>query len=99
MTPERARFILANSNEWIGPSVEKLETPEERQEVLAFWSKMPGNTCYIDALIRIAKGIPAEFRYKGQQPFSPPVSLAPLAASRLRFSCGGTGGTSTKDKP
>lgn len=67
MTSERAKFLLANSDEYLGPSVRELETPEERQFVLDFWEKMPGSTCYIDALKRIANGIPAEFRYNSQK--------------------------------
>jgi hypothetical protein len=67
MSPERARYLLENSNEFTGPSIAKLETPEERQFVLDFWEKMPGSTCYIDAVRRIRDGIPAEHRYKGQQ--------------------------------
>lgn len=66
MTPERAQWLIANSNEWTGPSVRTLETPEERKFVLAFWEKMPGSTCYMDALGRIAKGIPSEHRYPRQ---------------------------------
>jgi hypothetical protein len=59
----RARYILDNSNEWLGPSVDTFLTAAERAYVLNFWDGMPGNTCFIDALRRIAKGIPAEFRY------------------------------------
>lgn len=66
MTPERAKEIMAGTNEWTGPSVSERLRPGEREEVLAFWNKMPGSTCFIDALNRIAKGVPAEHRYPRQ---------------------------------
>ena len=60
MTPERAREIIQTA--WdtatIGPwsdQIDKHITKEERAEVCAFWEKLPGHTCFVDALFCIAR--------------------------------------------
>ena len=55
MEPERALEILQEGNRWCNWS-EKC-TKEENQFVMDKWKTMPGNTCWYDALVRIAKGV------------------------------------------
>jgi hypothetical protein len=58
MTPERANEIIeqAQAKAKHGPwsdQLKKVMTPEEHATILAVWETMPGNTCYVDALLRI----------------------------------------------
>lgn len=56
ITAERAAGILRlaqhNHAFWEGESG---ETPEEKEYILAVWSLMPGRSCYMDAVSRIAR--------------------------------------------
>lgn len=70
MTQERAKYILANT--LFGGAFKHAFRPksamitatvypdgitiEEDQYIRLLWDKMPGNTCYYDAVVRIAKG-------------------------------------------
>lgn len=52
LSPERARQIWANRSPF-----GNLECSEfERQQIKLIWNAMPGNTCFADALLRIANG-------------------------------------------
>ena len=51
MTPERAKQILAHSNNHFGAMN---TTEEERAEVIALWDRMPDSTCFADAVAAIA---------------------------------------------
>ncbi len=58
MSPERAQEILdkARTSEGIGPWVDRLDmTPIEVEMVKAAWSKLSGNTTFVDALRAIAE--------------------------------------------
>lgn len=69
MTQERAKYIVTHPRLWGATkysfpdkwrAVEYCDpdgiTPEEDADVKALWSKMPGYTCYYDALCEIANG-------------------------------------------
>lgn len=61
MTPERAKEIIKQAQDKanVGPwsdQIEKVITKEERNEVNKVWETMPGHTCFVDALYRIANG-------------------------------------------
>ncbi len=70
MTPERARYILANTlmgsdyrfafrrkcNMVDSPIYPDGITEAEHAAVLALWDTMPGSTCYADVVRRIAHG-------------------------------------------
>ena len=60
MTPERAQKIIddARALSKCGPWSDRLDevmTTDERQEIKAVWDTMPGYTCFVDALYRIAR--------------------------------------------
>lgn len=60
MTPERAQEIVkqARDKATCGPwsdQLDKVMTKEERNEVNQVWDKMPGHTCFVDALYSIAR--------------------------------------------
>lgn len=52
MTPARAQQIWANR----APFGELEMTADERKYVRGIWVRMPGHTCFADALVRIANG-------------------------------------------
>ena len=52
MSPERAQEIWDTR----GPFGELSITPEEKAYVNGIWVRMPGHTCFADALLRIARG-------------------------------------------
>ena len=59
MPAARAREILRQAREraTCGPwsdQIDKVTTPGERAAVNAVWDEMPGHTCFVDALYRIA---------------------------------------------
>jgi hypothetical protein len=54
MTSERAYEILRLGAKWCNWG--KFCTEEENAFVMEVWDKMPGHTCWYDALVRIAKG-------------------------------------------
>jgi hypothetical protein len=61
MNAERATEIInqARARATVGPWSDQLRriiTREEFREVLAVWRQMPGTTCIVDALHKIAKG-------------------------------------------
>ena len=61
MTKERANQIIeqARNKAVFGPwcdQLDKVMLPGERAEIMAVWDTMPGHTCFVDALYRIAKG-------------------------------------------
>ena len=61
MTSERANEIIvqAKARARHGPwsdQLDKVMTPEERQEVIDLWNTMPGYTCFVHALLRIVYG-------------------------------------------
>lgn len=62
MTPERAQEIIAQARNTGGAfcmwsdNIEKVMRPGERDEVRKVWDTMPGYTCFVDALNRIAAG-------------------------------------------
>lgn len=65
MKPERAREIIqaAYDKASVGPwsdQLDKVMSKEERAEVCAVWETMPGHTCFVDAIYRIARqdGLP-----------------------------------------
>lgn len=51
MTPQRAQEIWDTR----GPFGELSITPEEKAYVSGIWVRMPGHTCFADALLRIAR--------------------------------------------
>ena len=51
MTPQRAQEIWDTR----GPFGELSITPEEKAFVSGIWVRMPGHTCFADALLRIAR--------------------------------------------
>jgi hypothetical protein len=60
MTPIRAQEIIQAAYDkcTCGPwsdQLDKVMTKEERQEVNAVWDTMPGDTCFVDAIYRIAR--------------------------------------------
>lgn len=77
MTKERALYILKNRKAYgelkfrfqvIVGNTDELSpdgiTFGEHRYIKSVWSVMPGHTCYLDAIIRIAKGkVPNEIRY------------------------------------
>jgi hypothetical protein len=61
VSPERAREIIQTARDacTCGPWVDWLDRvmgPGESDEVKAVWETMPGDTCFVDALYRIARG-------------------------------------------
>jgi hypothetical protein len=68
MTPERAKYVLANTSYGSLPMAFPRSyqpsgvihkdgiTAEEDQDIRALWKTMPGHTCYNDAVVRIARG-------------------------------------------
>jgi hypothetical protein len=61
VTPERAAQIIdqAQAKAVHGPwsdQIGKVITRQENQEILDKWETMPGNTCYVDALLRLKNG-------------------------------------------
>jgi len=55
MTPERAREVLQLGAQWSEYS--KHMTPEEIAYVREGWQRMPGFTCFYDAIVRVAKQV------------------------------------------
>jgi hypothetical protein len=60
MKPERAQEIIQAAHDTAvhGPwsdQLDKVMTKEERSEVNAVWDTMPGDTCFVDAIYRIAR--------------------------------------------
>jgi hypothetical protein len=60
MNRDRAREIIqaAYDRATIGPwsdQLDKVMTREERTEVNAVWSALPGHTCFVDAIFCIAR--------------------------------------------
>lgn len=55
MTRERAQQILDHRRSSFGAGLGPM-TEDERDQVNRLWDTMPGNTCFTDALLRIAKG-------------------------------------------
>lgn len=63
MKPERASEIIAKAKEsaTIGPwsdQINRFMTPAERRDLVTVWKTMPGNTCFVDVLQKIAKETP-----------------------------------------
>lgn len=63
MTPERAAEIIRDAKAMAdyGPWSDQLSnvmTTDERAEIIAVWKKMPGHTCFVDALHRIERETP-----------------------------------------
>lgn len=61
MTPERAQEILQQARDrgafcW-SDCLDQVMRPGERDEVRKVWDTMPGYTCFVDALNRIANGV------------------------------------------
>lgn len=61
MTQERANEIIAQAKAKAvhGPwcdQLDKVMLPGERAEIVKVWKTMPGHTCFVDALYRIARG-------------------------------------------
>ena len=54
MTKERAEEINRLGSQWSNYS--KFCTPEEDKEIRDLWLTMPGDSCWHDALLRIARG-------------------------------------------
>jgi hypothetical protein len=59
MTPERAQQIIQAAYDTCtcGPwsdQLDKVMSREERAEVNEVWETMPGDTCFVDAIYRIA---------------------------------------------
>ena len=55
MTPDRAKEIQQSQSEWpYWGNFTKFMTPDEIHEVRAFRDTLSGNTCFADALNRIA---------------------------------------------
>ena len=52
MSPERAREIWQTRS----PFCELAVTPAEREFVRGVWKLMPGQFCFVDALLAIANG-------------------------------------------
>ena len=52
MSPERAQEIWDSRGSFGELSI----TPEEQAYVNGIWARMPGHTCFADALLRIANG-------------------------------------------
>lgn len=77
MTRERAAEIiqqaqsLARHGPW-SDQLDKVMSPDERDDVLAMWKTMPGYTCFVHALFRIRDGVPPgltpEFGHEKHQP-------------------------------
>jgi hypothetical protein len=62
LTSERANEIIAQARakartfgQW-SSYLDKVMTLEERAQVTLVWETMPGHTCFVDALFRIARG-------------------------------------------
>lgn len=61
MTSERAKEIIKAAQKgavgvpWVD-RLDKIMTEAERKEVNQVWDTLPGNTCFVDALYRIANG-------------------------------------------
>jgi hypothetical protein len=53
MTPQRAKEVLELGAQWSEYS--KHMTPEEVAFVSDGWKRMPGYTCFYDALVRVAQ--------------------------------------------
>lgn len=61
MTPERANEIIKEAQSGAAGApwsdrLDKVMTKEERKEVNQVWDTLPGHTCFVDALYRIANG-------------------------------------------
>jgi len=61
MTPERAKELYRLKMwEWHGTSSQKPPFPDtteqEDKEIIELWNKLPGETCYMDALGKIMAG-------------------------------------------
>ncbi len=56
MTPERAKEVLQLGAQW--SEYRKHMSQEEIAYVTDGWKRMPGSTCFHDALIRVAKQVP-----------------------------------------
>lgn len=60
MTPQRAREIIQAAYDacTCGPWCDWLDRvmqPGEKEEVKQVWETMPGDTCFVDAIYRIAR--------------------------------------------
>ncbi len=64
MSPERAQEIIkqakeiSNSFGYLNPWSDQLDQvlkPGERLEVIKVWNTMPGTSCFVDALYKIAR--------------------------------------------
>lgn len=63
MKTERASEIIAKAKEaaTIGPwsdQIQRFMTPDERRDLVKVWKTMPGTTCFVDVLEKIAKETP-----------------------------------------
>ena len=56
MTPERAKAVLELGAQY--SEFRKYMTADEIAYVTAGWKRMPGSTCFHDALIRVAHEVP-----------------------------------------
>lgn len=56
MTAERAKEVLQLGAQW--DEYRKHMTPEEIAYVTDGWKRMPGSTCFHDALLRVAHQVP-----------------------------------------
>lgn len=60
MKPQRATEIIekAKAAATIGPwsdQIQRFMTPDERRDLVNVWKTMPGHTCFVDVLEKIAK--------------------------------------------
>lgn len=60
ITPERAQEIIQSAHDacTCGPWsdwLDRVMQPGEREEVNQVWETMPGYTCFVDAIYRIAR--------------------------------------------
>lgn len=53
--PERAQEIHDASRSWFGPGPHQFMTDGEIAYVHEVWDTLPGHTCFMDALLRIAR--------------------------------------------
>lgn len=61
MTPSRAKEIIESAQEksTCGPwsdQLDKVMSAVERADVIEVWNTLPGDSCFVDALYRIANG-------------------------------------------
>lgn len=59
MTAQRAREIyraITESRWGWNQDIKKFFRPGEHEAVMAYWTTLPGNTCFHDALLRMTHG-------------------------------------------